>query len=328
MLVTGLLIGEWCEHRCNLRIVQRILLLISIMILVSCGSCVSWRQKIPPGDIIFQSNMRQPYELNIINSDGSGQQTLKLPQNFIKPVWSIDGEYLIGLSNPRGQFTHEDIGYPSYWNVNTGKFYICDDNMPLFEVIQEFNISRDQFEVLLSVDKGIVSFDLNTCNQTKVVVDRSNLQGQYATRGISFFSKTQELVYGRSTVPYENRRFAIIKHGLITGEEDEIAEGINPIWSPDGTMIAYIGFDGLYIMEIESNSPRLLVKSSYFNPIINDFNFNTPQPRWSPDGKWLVYHQCGEDNCSYKSTTIYKIRVADSYNEEIFTGGIFPTWMP
>lgn len=316
------------QGKTYLIIIRRFLILIPIVILASCESSGSWRQTIPQGEIIFQSSMQKPYGLDIINFDGSGKKVLKLPQNFIKPVWSSSGEFLIGLSNPRGQFPHEDTGYPSYWNINSGNFKICDNNLPQFAEIQEFNITGKQVEVLLAIDDGIVIFDMNNCKESKVVVDLSILKAQYATRGFSFFSKTQELVYSRFTVPYENRKFVIIKINLMTMEEDELAEGVNPMWSPDGTMLAYIGFDGLYIFEIESNSSRLLVKSSYFDPKINDFTIYTPQPRWSPDGKSLVYHHCGEDNCSYQNTSIYKVRVEDGYAEKIYTGGKFPTWMP
>jgi hypothetical protein len=52
------------------------------------------------------------------------------------------------------------------------------------------------------------------------------------------------------------------------------------------------------------------------------------RPRWSPNGEWLVYHQWVTEFCWVDKIPIYKIRVSDGFQEKLFTGGKYPTWMP
>ena len=54
----------------------------------------------------------------------------------------------------------------------------------------------------------------------------------------------------------------------------------------------------------------------------------SPQPRWSPDGEWLIYHQWVDKLCSLEKTHIYKVWVSNGHLEKIFTSGKFPVWHP
>ncbi len=71
-----------------------------------------------------------------------------------------------------------------------------------------------------------------------------------------------------------------------------ISSDQTPAVSPDGEWIAYYHKNlespenpdyptGLYIMSINGNNRRLLIKGSHF------------QPAWSPDGKWIVFSSDG-----------------------------------
>ena len=82
-------------------------LFVFVVFLVSgCGhvSTGTWNQPFPAGDILFQSEVYDPYELNLIQADGTNHQTVNLPQNFVRPVWSANGEILYALSNLRGSY--------------------------------------------------------------------------------------------------------------------------------------------------------------------------------------------------------------------------------
>jgi WD40-like Beta Propeller Repeat len=306
---------------------------LSLLIILSLPGCLitsaSWHQSVPKAEIIFQSNMRGPYELSFIQSDGSNPQVLNIDENFIKPVWSSDGTILYGLSSPTSQFPYEDIGYPSYWDIKNGMFKRCDENLPYYGQIEEYNHTASQNKVLLYNAFEIVVFDLNTCKQNKILVDFNNRRAEYTISGFSYFPETQELIFGRYITPYQEREYHLVKLDLKTGEQVEMDEGINPIWSPDGNQIAYLGLDGLYVIQANGQQPRKLVNKLFFDP----YSFGgpglvDPQPRWSPDGEWLVYHQCVDDTCDVKQTPIYKVRVSDGMEEKIFTGGKFPSWQP
>ncbi|MFL5674276.1 MAG: DPP IV N-terminal domain-containing protein [Chloroflexota bacterium] len=80
---------------------------------------------------------------------------------------------------------------------------------------------------------------------------------------------------------------------------DRTREGENPVWSPDGSKIAFRGgrFDderGVYVMDAEGSNVRRLTAPRT--------NINTTQsylePVWSPDGRQIAYHILLHDNNS------------------------------
>jgi len=60
----------------------------------------------------------------------------------------------------------------------------------------------------------------------------------------------------------------------LTGPKDPQGQGYAQ-WSPDGSMIAYEGDDGTYIMNADGSDQRKLVEGAY--------------PTWSPDGSWIAF---------------------------------------
>ncbi|MDP9301369.1 MAG: hypothetical protein M3P43_10820 [Actinomycetota bacterium] len=60
----------------------------------------------------------------------------------------------------------------------------------------------------------------------------------------------------------------------LTGPNDPQGQGYAQ-WSPDGSMIAYEGDDGTYVMNADGSHQRKLVDGGY--------------PTWSPDGSWIGF---------------------------------------
>lgn len=60
----------------------------------------------------------------------------------------------------------------------------------------------------------------------------------------------------------------------LTGPDDPQGQGYAQ-WSPDGSMIAYEGDDGTYLMNADGSGQRKLVDGAY--------------PTWSPDGSWIAF---------------------------------------
>lgn len=59
------------------------------------------------------------------------------------------------------------------------------------------------------------------------------------------------------------------------------SRGLLPAWSPDGTLLAYGGFDtdklGVWVLDVRSKKSRRIAKGTY------------TMPGWSPDGSKLTF---------------------------------------
>jgi len=239
---------------------------------------------------------------------------------------------------------YADIGYPAYWDIKNNNFQACFSStqydeqnkvykyvsLPHYEQIEEYVNEKYPHAVILYTFEEIIIFDVDSCQTIQYLVDNSKTPEHQFISGFSFYSERNELLYGQVNESNDQRSYQLFKLNLNTGESIEVAEGINPAWSPDGTEFAYLGMDGIYISSIGEKEPIHLYNTIFFDPWSSSSSWNgTPQPRWSPDGEWIVFHQCVTgDSCSEDEAAIYKIRVSDGQLEKIFTGGMFPIWNP
>ncbi len=280
---------------------------------------------IPESDIMFQSMMQDPYEIIFIQSDGSGYQKVKIKINFVKLNWSSDGERIYGLHNPTNRPQYKDAGFPAFLNLATKGFRYC--NGYIYEKIEEYAYSEDRHEVLISNALGITQYDLRTCQPIRMIID--NKSPTIRPAGFSYYKESQILVYSEI---WENntsqRSYHLFRYDLDNGEKVELAAGINPAISADGTKIAYLGMDGLYTMDINGKNQVQILATPLFDTYRSGGHHLAPEPDWSPDGEWLVYHHCEKELCIASDTPILKIRVADGTIEEIYKDGMYPSWRP
>jgi len=309
-------------------------LFVFVFFLVSgCGhvSTGTWNQPFPAGDILFQSGgyREEPYELDLIQKDGTNLQTMELPRNFVRSVWSANGEILYGLSSPWGVVPYADAGYPAYWNIKSRVFKNCVGDLPLYMQIEPSPTLESLNMVIINNLSEIVMFDMDSCKQIKTIFDVYDQHGNAQIQGFSYNQITQEVVFGEIVDPYESPSYHINVLNLNTREQSELAKGFFPMWSPDGTQVAFFGSDGLYVMKADENNPRMLI-TIRFSDIKTTLKpeYLVSPPRWSPDGEWLVYDLCGDRICTLDKTTIYKIRVSDGFQVQLYTGGENPTWRP
>ncbi|MEA3439250.1 MAG: hypothetical protein U9R58_03120 [Chloroflexota bacterium] len=301
---------------------QTLLYLCISLFLVGCQ--YAWSQPIPDGDIVYMTFSDGIDELGFVNPDGSDNQIIEIDEKFAKPVWSNDGKILYGLSGSAQAGAYG--GHPAYWDLERGYYRICTGRIPFYYQIQGSDNADNPYEVIIMRVREIIVMDLDKCEQVQTLVDYSAYPN-YEIEGFSYSSSRQELVYGLVVNPYKNPKYKIMLLDIKTGEKKQLAEGINPSWSLDGTKIAYLGLDGLYVILSNGEEPRQL---SYRQPT-DLFRYRWgPLPRWSPDGEWLVYHRCikEQEYCLLEYEWIYKIRTSDGAEECIAAGGKYPSWRP
>jgi hypothetical protein len=304
---------------------------VIILLVIGTNACQSmWQKPIPKGEIVYQGdivNQSTHYQLGFMDSNGENNQLIMTPRQFSKPVWSSDGSFLYGLTDSTGP----DYGYPAYWDLQNGKFGVCSKDLPYSIQIQGSGNPENPYEVIVQDAFTITKMDLSNCITVQVFIDNETKYGGNLIIGSSYSPIKQGIFYGfliNPTAP----QYRLMYRDLKSGEETWVGEGINPTWAPDGTRIAYLGIDGLYLGYFEDNqfTSIKIVNRPFFNPLaIGGANTQTPEPAWSPDGQWLIYHRCETTKtCKWEETGIYKINVNGGNEELILKGGRFPHWKP
>jgi Tol biopolymer transport system component len=292
--------------------------LCAMLLLSSCQS--TWRSLPDDTEIVYDPPIVD--HLGFIDANGGNNQIIDVGAKILRPVWSSDGSVLYGLSG-------RNAGYPAYWDTQNGHYRVCERNMPQFTLIQGSGNPDNPYEVIIQNTWQIQIYDLKNCRLVENLVDYSNSPGDFDMAGFSYLALINKLVYGLVTNPYKNREYSIIILDLNNNHRIQLSEGINPIWSPDGTKVAYIGLDGLYTINSDGTENKQLIIQPMFDPFTSGSPwFLTPIPRWSPDGEWIVYHVCKTDICLNEESEIYKIRVGSGLPERILTGGQDPSWRP
>ena len=273
--------------------------------------CFSAPRQFPDLEIVYQTGDPDINQLGFVDADGGEPIIWNEMAYIIRPVWSLDGTRVYGTARRyqaviSGHLMYQDQG---------GKWVECkqwwrNEQVALFE-------DAGEPQVLVADGKRIELVDMDHCLTDQIWVDLGN-RGSNRIIGFSYFPEKKWLLYG-----LESDNLQIIKKDMATGVETLLMSGgLSPSWSPDGSQIAFVKEDGIYVMGMDGSAPRRILKRSFL--IYSDF---TSYPNWSSDGKWLVYHRCEQERC-YPMTeyAIFKVNVASGEEQKILQGGIFPDW--
>jgi len=270
-----------------------------------------WPSMSPDGkQIVFISNRDEPNrfscmltrdcnsEVYIINTDGTGLTRLTdSPNAEMFPMWSPDGTHIAFERN-------NDIYKMNLDGSN--QINLTNDDMPNLYPIW---MPDGQHIVILSARDGSLQF--YTMN-----ADGSDLQMMDSGLPPSTFPKKIYIVLGKNGQFYI-RLDDLLYHSM---EDSGSALGEFPMWSPDGTKIAFHSDrDGnleIYVINADGSGFTRLTN--------NEAEDN--YPTWSPDGEEIVFHSDRDGN-----NEIYVIN-ADGTNLGNLTNNpandTTPSWTP
>jgi TolB protein len=111
-----------------------------------------------------------------------------------------------------------------------------------------------------------------------------------------------------------------------TGRRSIATQGIQPVWSPDGSQIAFtrpndarFGRGDLYIIGADGSNERPLTASAGL--------IDNATPAWSPDGQWIAFSRTTPYPSGGASVDLYVIRPDGTALRNV-TQGIGQNWMP
>src|SRR5690242_1451455 len=188
------------------------------------------------------------------------------------------------------QITLEDIYKKGTFQADPPANFVTDNSD---SIVNSFKIKDDKGRMLDGRDH------LLSPDQKKVLI---------------FIGK--ENIYRRST------KANVFLFDSGTGRTVRIDTGklMHATFSPDGSKIAYVKSNNLYIYDISSNAIKPVTTDGKWNSIINgncdwvyeeEFEF-TRAYEWSPRGNYIAYYRFDETNVKEYSITFYD----DSYNRE------------
>jgi len=283
------------------------------------AGCVS-SQKFPDTDIVYQTGTPNSPQIGFVNADGSNNVVMKVDSYSAKPVWSVDGKTLYAL---RWSGAGVSSGYISAWQEGR-VIHVCQ-NWRAIASIGGIILKADSIQAVVdNAGYQLLLIDLDHCREVKRYVDTGQDQSR-GVWGVSLSLDGKHILYAeefdRQSI---SPQYSIKIMDLDTEGTIEIGEGVNPIWSPDNKFIAYARFDGIYVMASNGSQNRRIVtydaSDGTGNRIISP---REPSPRWSSDGRWLVYHKCVQFQLA---CSIFKTEVATDKEVKIVDDGLYPFW--
>jgi len=120
-------------------------------------------------------------------------------------------------------------------------------------------------------------------------------QNAFWTGGLTWSPDGEHIAFSLAAAGEGN--YIAVMHSDGTGLET-LAEGITPAWSPDGSRIAFAGWDlGLFVMNADGTGVRQLTDSS-------DYGLDW-YPVWSPDGSRILFGSNRQTPNDYMTERIY-----------------------
>ncbi len=221
-------------------------------------------------------------------------EVLDLGTNTIQPVFSQDGQYLV------------------FGSTQGGSYYNLKDKIISHFAESAYDYSMDaEGDIRYRVDTFVDNLRRNSVkvydskiNKTSTVIDKKRLDivPKVTDHGVYYIEKeilkTDNALSKAASKPvvfsYENA-LLLYTYGtakmLKPAGEDKLY--VWPSVSPDSKMISFVDVNDLYVTDMNGN-------------ILFTVN-EARAPKWSPDGKWIVFMRDSDDGHVFTSSDLYVV---------------------
>lgn len=316
----------------------RKLLLFALTIVlagISCGYATEIQapESFPDTDIVFTAS----YGIGFVNADGTDSEIIDF-------AVKLDGvrvpSQLVTIAKPA--ITRDNLKIVAMINNNRGYWYMSGPDLLMVWEVDEQPIPCSQWgsqnkpllaveenRIFIETDNGMALYNIDDCGTDAQPIKTYK-------NDIGVFSPNLQFIASVITDTLDLQKKTIVIKERESKREIAMIEGDFPAWSLNSKYLAYTGKDGIYVLDVTSKTQPIRV-SGYINPAgaihptyqsIGYFTF-APEPAWSPDGKWLVYHRLvGEDDGMPIPDiyAIYKLNIETGEEIKIVDGGMYPYW--
>lgn len=271
---------------------------------------------LPKTELVYIVDERE-HILGFVDTDGTNFETIFVESftdsdGTARPAWGGSATNIVFLAGPTVSESYPRNLY--IWQPSKAHYEICNLNHNIFSV----EMSPDGQKVFYNKGGILFEMDLDSCEETEIIIIDKN-HTVFAT--INW--ENNDLVVSK----VRDDKLLYIPHNQPDAKKAlYLTDGTRPAFSPDGKWISFIRDDGIYVIGIDGSSERLL-----FSRLYDDFeseNGITPYPRWSPDGQYIVFHDCERNRC-YSGPDgygIYMINIETLEKTHVISNGLSPYW--
>ncbi len=200
--------------------------------------------------------------------------------------------------------------------------------------------SQEQINSAASVPIGKLAFVTSSGFGTSGTIyvmtgNHETMTSSYKTRDLEFLPDGKQIIYSADDFRSDMVIDGIFLYDLAQHTNillmTNVESGAEPAWSPDGTRIAFVKYEiGRKSSQIFTANPdgsqwKQLTRGPYYNWT----------PRWSPDGKQLVFETTRNDNQlnhvkngGYRDIYVMDSNGQNQINLTTNTYGHHPSWSP
>jgi hypothetical protein len=296
--------------------------IVFIIILAGCNPYEPTAiTRIPKADIVYQTIINNKDYMGFYTLSENTPLILTIDAAWAKmPIWIKPG--IISIIN-KGGFPGSMIDYGGTLEIwHDGKpAYKCSSDAKHIEAISIY-----QKNVVYFDDVGLEVFDVNYCEISETLVLMDEIKANYKDVDRSSFAVFNNQPYALFNVVDNDDNFTLIRYGYQDHSVyDYKRKGFNPAISPDEKKIAYVMVNKIHVMDVDGNNDEVITTVSALGQ-------HFPIPRWSPDGKKLIYDKCyktGLDQCPVSESYSVYIYDLETKEEKLIVDNAFnPSWYP